>query len=138
MRRLQQEFNLRLDDFCITLSDDEFPSSYLVNIELAAGQTLDRPYALLQRFDALMQSVNEPYGTVREGQVPPPRLRILAPGSFAKLRQRQVDRGMFDSQLKIPHITEDRSFLAALPVNQELRLMACDNCFEELKPLKIP
>lgn len=122
MQHLQQEFNLRLDDFCITLSEDEFPSRYLVNIELANGQILDRPYQLLDRFEYWMREFNNLYGTARESQVPPPRLRILAPGSFAQLRQRQVERGMFDSQLKIPHISEDRNFLSGLPVLQEFEL----------------
>jgi len=44
----------------------------------------------------------------------------LAPGSFARVRQRQVDRGMFDSQLKFPHISEDRGFLADFGVLQEV------------------
>jgi hypothetical protein len=122
MQGLQQEFNLALEDFCITLSDTEFPSRYVVNIELAPGQTLDQPYRFLKRFDDWMGEVNNPYATVRSSQVPPPCLRILAPGSFAQVRQRQVDRGMFDSQLKFPHISEDRSFLADFGVIQELVL----------------
>ncbi|HEY9646117.1 MAG TPA: GH3 auxin-responsive promoter family protein [Chroococcidiopsis sp.] len=116
VQQLQQEFNLCLDDFCITLSDHEFPARYVVNIELAHGQTLDNPLAFLHRFEYWLCEFNNPYGTVRASQVPPPQLRILAPGSFATLRQRQVERGMFDSQLKIPHISEDRMFLAGLTV----------------------
>jgi uncharacterized protein YjbI with pentapeptide repeats len=139
MQHLQQEFNLRLDDFCITLSEDEFPSRYLVNIELANGQILDRPDQLLDRFEYWMREFNNLYGTARESQVPPPRLRILAPGSFAQLRQRQVERGMFDSQLKIPHISEDRNFLSGLPVLQEFELdtwglnVSCDRIQLQLK-----
>ncbi|TVQ22556.1 MAG: hypothetical protein EA367_03825 [Leptolyngbya sp. DLM2.Bin15] len=63
-----------------------------------------------------------PYQTVRQSQVPPPSLRILPPNSFSHIRQRQVSRGMFDSQLKIPHITEDRAFLAEIPVAHEVDL----------------
>ncbi|MDF5729821.1 MAG: GH3 auxin-responsive promoter family protein, partial [Rhizonema sp. PD38] len=34
MQALQQEFSLPLEDFCITLSANDFPARYLVNIEL--------------------------------------------------------------------------------------------------------
>jgi GH3 auxin-responsive promoter len=120
MQALQQELNLRLEDFCITLSETEFPARYVVNIELAIGETLENPNYFLERFDHWMGEFNNPYATVRKSQVPPPCLRILAPGSFAQVRQRQVDRGMFDSQLKFPHISEDRSFLADFGVVQEV------------------
>jgi hypothetical protein len=93
-----------------------------VNIELSPGQVLDNPQAFLKRFEHWMGEFNNPYATVRIGQVPPPTLRILATGSFAQVRQRQVDRGMFDSQLKFPHISEDRSFLADFGVLQEVTL----------------
>jgi GH3 auxin-responsive promoter len=122
MQALQQEFSLRLEDFCITLSDREFPARYIVNVELAAGETLENPVRFLERFEHWMGEFNNPYATVRKSQVPPPFLRILAPGSFAQVRQRQVDRGMFDSQLKFPHISEDRSFLADFRVVQEVAL----------------
>ena len=120
MQILQQEFNLLLEDFCITLSEKEFPAHYLVNIELAPGQILSDPQAFLVRFEHWLRKVNSPYGTVRQGLVPPPRLRIMAPGSFAIVRQRQLEKGMFESQLKFPHISEDRRFLAGLTVEQEV------------------
>ena len=120
IQALQQEFNVRLEDFCITLSETECPARYLVNVELALGQTLDNPAKFLERFEYWMGEFNNPYATVRKGQVPSPCLRILAPGSFAQVRQRQVDRGMFDSQLKFPHISEDRGFLADFGVLQEV------------------
>lgn len=122
MQNLQNEFGLKLEDFCITLSEHEFPARYLVNIELAHGYTLSNPQAFLNRFEAWLTVINTPYGTVRQDQVPSPRLRILAPHSFAQIRQRQVSRGMFDSQLKIPHLSEDREFLKELVVQQEVDL----------------
>jgi hypothetical protein len=67
-----------------------------------------------------MATFNEPYGTVRQSQVPPPRLRVLRSGSFVEVRRRQVQRGMFDSQLKILHIQNDASLLANLPIDQEI------------------
>lgn len=122
MQALQQEFNLPLEDFCITLSEHDFPARYLVNIELAPNQALNNLQAFLARFDRRLQEVNTPYEISRRDPVPTPRLRILTNGSFAILRQRQVLRGIPDSQLKFPHISEDRSFLAGLTVEQEVRL----------------
>lgn len=119
MQALQQEFGIALEDFCITLSEYEVPAHYLVNIELATGQHLANPEAFLTRFDYWMGEFNHPYATVRKDQVPPPHLRILAPGSFAVVRQRQLLRGTSDSQLKIPHIHEDRRFLDGLEILQE-------------------
>lgn len=128
MQQLQHEFGIHLDDFCITLSDHEFPARYIVNIELSNEQSLSHPVKFLHQFEYWLREVNQPYATVRDSQVPPPCLRILAPGSFAKLRQRQVERGMFDSQLKIPHITEDRHFLSDLPILQEIDFDGVVHC----------
>ena len=122
LQALQQEFGLKLEDFCITLSADAFPSAYLINVELSTGETLGDPQAFLKRFDHWMGEFNNPYATVRSSQVPPPRLRILAPGSFAIVRQRQTQRGTSESQLKILHISEDRRFLEGLVVLREVYL----------------
>ena len=122
MQPLQQEFGLQLEDFCITLSDREFPSPYLVNIELAIGQPIADAAAFLKRFDDWLGEFNHPYATVRSSQVPPPRLRILESGSFAIVRQRQIDRGTSASQLKILHISEDRRFLEGLTVLEEVQM----------------
>ncbi len=120
MQALQQEFKVTLEDFCITLSRREFPARYLVNIELANGETLDELQEFLRRFDDWMGEFNNPYRTVRSSEVPPPRLRVLVPGSFTQVRQRQIDRGIPDSQLKIPHISEDRYLLDGLEVMHEV------------------
>ncbi|MBH8573239.1 GH3 auxin-responsive promoter family protein [Nostocaceae cyanobacterium CENA369] len=122
MQALQQEFGLPLEDFCITLSENDFPAHYLVNIELAPDRTLSNPQAFLSSFDDKLKQINLYYGSKRPDQVPAPRLRILEPGSFAIVRQRQLQRGVPDSQLKFPHISEDRNFLAGLKVEQEVRL----------------
>ncbi|GAB4442733.1 MAG: GH3 auxin-responsive promoter [Cyanobacteria bacterium J069] len=122
MEILQQAFPVKLQDFCITLSADEFPARYLVNIELAPGYVLERPQAFLAQFDHWLKVLNQPYATVRQDQVPSPRLRILAPGSFATLHQRQVNRGMFDSQLKLLHISENRTLLEGLTMQYEADL----------------
>lgn len=123
MQGLQHEFNVALEDFCITLSEAEFPAHYLVNIELAANQTLPDPDAFLSSFERRLQAANTFYALNRQNQIPAPRLRILAPGSFAILRQRQLQKGIPDSQLKFPHVSEDRSFLAGLTVLQEFQLI---------------
>ncbi|MBW4637254.1 MAG: GH3 auxin-responsive promoter family protein [Gloeocapsa sp. UFS-A4-WI-NPMV-4B04] len=122
MQALQQEFRLSLEDFCITLSEDDFPARYLANIELTSGTTLSDPQAFLTSFDRRLQEVNTHYEISRRDTIPPPRLRILTKGSFAILRQRQLQKGIPDSQLKFPHISEDRSFLTGLTVEHEIRL----------------
>ena len=122
MQAVQQEFGLLLEDFCITLSENDFPARYLVNIELANGYTLKDPQIFLEECDRKLQAANTHYEISRKDPIPPPRLRILAPGSFTILRQRQIERGVPDSQLKFPHISEDRNFLAELEIEQEVRL----------------
>lgn len=122
MQALQQEFNLSLEDFCITLSEDVIPAHYLVNIELTPGQTLSHPQDFLASFDHKLKEIHANYEVKRRDQVPPPRLRILQPGSFTIFRQRLLKKGIPDSQLKFPHISEDRNFLAELVVEQEFRL----------------
>lgn len=121
---LQSEFEITLEDFCITLSNHEFPSRYLVNIELAPDHSLHKPELFLERFEYWMGVFNNPYATVRSSNVPSPKLRILASGSFEKIRQLYVQKGIPDSQLKIPHISEDRNFLTDLEVIQEINYPA--------------
>jgi hypothetical protein len=104
------------------LSETDFPARYLINIELAASYRLDNAQSFLASCDRKLQEANTHYEISRKDAIPPPRLRILAPGSFGILRQRQLERGIPDSQLKFPHISEDRQFLAGLSVEQEIRL----------------
>ncbi|MUL37312.1 GH3 auxin-responsive promoter family protein [Gloeocapsopsis dulcis] len=122
MQALQHEFNLPLEDFCITLSENDFPARYIVNIELALGYKLDDPQAFLRRFDSKLQEVNTHYEISRKDTIPAPQLQILAPGSFSTIRQQQLQRGIPDSQLKFPHISEDRHFLAGLLVEKKFNL----------------
>lgn len=122
MQVLLQEFNVELEDFCITLSENDFPARYLINIELASGCSLEKPQAFLERCDRLLGDYNTHYQISRKSDIPPPRLRLLENGSFGILRQRQIARGIPDSQLKFPHISEDRKFLEGLTVEREIRL----------------
>jgi hypothetical protein len=121
MGRLQQEFNIDLDDFCVTLSEREIPAHYWVNLELSAESRLDRPEILLQRFDEVLQEENGHYQIMRRDQVPAPGLRILERGSFESLRHRLIREGKGENQLKIPHVSEDRKLLADLAVAHEIR-----------------
>ena len=124
MQTLQREFQLSLEDFCITLSEHEIPPHYLVNIELTRGQQLTAPQSFLENFDRHLQKVNLQYQLRRRDQIPPPRLRILAPGSFEQFRQRQLNQGIPDTQLKILHISENRQCLQGLTIEQEFSLSA--------------
>ena len=122
MQRLQQMFDVSLENFCITLSEDKFPAHYLVNIELIPGSTLDDPEKFLRMFDLTLKEIQTFYEIKRRDQIPPPRLRILASGSFAQLRQRMLQRGVAEDLLKFTHLSEDRALLAGLTVAQEVRL----------------
>lgn len=128
MGELTQEFGLLLRDFCITLSEKDCPPNYLVNIELAAGDRLNNPESFLRQFDEKLKIINFYYGLKRSLEViPPPRLRILASGSFEIICQREVERGMPEFKLKYPHVSEYRNFLAGLTVLKEVRLPEDNN-----------
>jgi GH3 auxin-responsive promoter len=122
MQRLQQRFQVSLENFCITLSDGGIPSHYWVNIELAPGSNLSDPEAFIRCFDDYLKEIHISYEVKRRDQVPPPRLRLLAPGSFATVRQQMVQRGIPESQLKFPHISENRMFLSGLTVEREVAI----------------
>lgn len=123
MAELTKEFGLSLTDFCITLSEEDFPANYLVNIELAVANELNNPESFLLRFDEQLKVINPYYGVKRNSEgLPPPRLRILELGSFEIISQRQIKKGFSDFQLKHPHISENRDFLAGLTVLKEVRL----------------
>ncbi len=120
MRRLQQEFNFNLEDFCVTLSEHEIPAHYWVNLELDTHSRLENPEALLQRFDTILQQENSHYQVMRRDQVPPPGLRILEQGSFETLRRQMIQKGTGENQLKVPHISENRILLTHLGVETEI------------------
>ncbi|NCJ07042.1 GH3 auxin-responsive promoter [Synechococcales cyanobacterium C] len=122
MSRLQAQFGVTLDDFCVTLSATEIPAHYLVNLELIPGSEINNPQTFLQAFDQELQQENPHYQVMRRMDVPPPRLRILAPGSFEQLRQRLIQAGASEIQLKVTHVSEDRQYLADLPIVAEIQL----------------
>jgi hypothetical protein len=120
MRRLQEEFGIALDDFCVTLSEQGIPSHYWVNVELKGGERLEQPIQFLHRFDEVLQEENSHYQVMRKDQVPPPHLRVLASGSFDQLRQRLLQEGIPEHQLKVPHVSEDRQLLQNFGVQKEV------------------
>lgn len=122
MQQLQQEFSVTLENFCVTLAKNEIPPHYLVNLELAPGHALENPVQFLQRFDEILSRLHTPYGQKRPAPIPNPRLRLLAPGSFQELRQRILDQGVLESQIKLPHLTEDRTYLDGLRVEWEVQM----------------
>jgi hypothetical protein len=123
MQSLLQEFNVTLEDFCFTLSENDFPARYLINIELVKEQKIADLEKFLVRCDRLLGEVNTHYQIRRKSDIPSPYLRILAPGSFAIIRQRYLDKGIPDSQLKFPHLSEDRKFLEGITIEKEVRLV---------------
>jgi len=123
MQRLQQEFGIALENFCITLTSGEVPPPYLVNIELAPEQHLSDPEQFIRRFDEVLCELQVSYAKKRPDLIPSPRLRLMRTGSFAQLRQKLVEKGMLESQIKLPKLTGDRHYLDALPVEKEIRLV---------------
>jgi GH3 auxin-responsive promoter len=123
VQALQQDFGVLLEDFCMTLSERLVSAYYVLNIELAPAQTLDHPQAFLAEFDRRLQAANTSYALKRQSNdIPSPQLRILEPGSFNELRHRPIQEGGFNHQLKLPHISQDREFLADLPITQVYEL----------------
>lgn len=122
MKTLHKDFGPILQDFCVTLSMHEIPAHYLVNIELTTGRSLEDPRVFLYRFDERLKSVNWLYEMQRSDRIPPPKLRILASGSFAELRQRLVARASPNADIKLPHVSEDRQLLSGLAVLEEFDL----------------
>lgn len=122
MKTLMREFNLPLENFCVTLSDDEIPARYLVHIEVMSGHTLRNAEAFLNRFEQELQQANPSYAVKRPALVPSPRLLILETGSFATVRQHLLQRGVVESQLKFPHVVSDRRLLTGVSVKQVIQL----------------
>ncbi|MEM7553617.1 MAG: GH3 auxin-responsive promoter family protein [Cyanobacteria bacterium P01_A01_bin.84] len=122
MHSVQKEFNLPLENFCVTLST-QVPSRYLVNIELLPDAPLKNPREFLAQFETKLQQANTSYGDKRQHNViPQPHLRILVPGSFALVREKLLKRGIPDTHLKFPHISDNRQFLNGLTIQQEIKL----------------
>ena len=122
MATLQQE-SLPIEDFCVTLSESLVEPYYLLNLELSGETTLSDPKQFLQAFDQQMQRANESYAIKRQkNDITAPQLNILAPGSFKQLRQRRLKSGVFDdAQVKLAHISCDRTLLDGITITEQIR-----------------
>lgn len=115
MRRLRAETGIVIEDFCVSLSD-ELPARYLLNIELSPGTVLDNPNHCIDTFDRVLREIHERYRVRRSDSIPAPELRVLAPGSFARLKARAADAPGSDTNVKIRHTADDRHYLDGLEV----------------------
>lgn len=121
MAALQEK--LPVQDFCVTLSESLTEPYYILNVELtqeAQPHTLDH---FLQAFDQQMQQANESYGLKRQkNDITAPQLNVLAAGSFKQLRQRRLKPGSSDDvQVKLPHISSDRTLLEGITITHKIR-----------------
>ena len=119
---------LPIEDFCVTLSESLVEPYYVVNVELAHGTDTAHisPQHLqhfLQAFDRQMQQANESYGFKRQkNDITLPQLNVLAAGSFRQLRQQRLKPGVTDdAQVKLSHISCDRTLLKDLTILHQVR-----------------
>lgn len=115
MDQLLKDFDLALYDYCVMLSD-EAPARYVLNIEPMDLQDLPDLSALIAGFDEILQSLHLNYRNNRRDMVPPPMLRVLAPGSFSAVLAKSIDGPGADTNIKLLHITDDRSYLQGVNV----------------------
>lgn len=126
MATLQDQLILKdimIEDFCVTLSESLVEPFYSLNIELTGEITLPHPEQFLQAFDHQIQAANESYALKRKkNDITAPQLNILAPGSFKQLRQRRLKPGVADdAQVKLSHISCDRTLLDGITITQQIR-----------------
>jgi hypothetical protein len=130
IQQLQQTFDITLENFCVTLSKQGIPPHYLLNIELAPDKQLHHPEQFLRHFDSVLSQIHPSYGKKRPDLIPNPRLRLLAPGSFQQLRQHAMEKGTLDTQVKLPHLSDNRDYLDGVTVEQEICFALASNLVE--------
>ncbi|NJN23427.1 MAG: GH3 auxin-responsive promoter family protein [Acaryochloridaceae cyanobacterium RL_2_7] len=118
MSRLEKQYDVKIINFCITLTD-EIPPRYVVNVELARGDRLQSPQSFIQRYEQFLTEVHNIYGVKRKDQLKPPILRILHPGTFQRLQEQMVQKGVGEAQIKLPKISNDRQLFAESAVMEE-------------------
>jgi hypothetical protein len=103
----------RLDPTWFTLVPDasgERPG-YVLHLELPPGVTLDEA-AFATRVDAALSEASYDYARLRVAQqLGPITLKPIAPGSYHAVRQRKVQDGSAEAQLKTAHLTPDADTL---------------------------
>ncbi|ASC71368.1 GH3 auxin-responsive promoter [Halomicronema hongdechloris C2206] len=126
MAALQRQHALAVEDFCLTLSSDILAPYYVLNMELSApgptGMSQINLETWLVEFDRQLQRANPSYGLKRQAHdIRPPQLNLLSPGSFRQLRRQRLAPGQADdAQVKLPHISEQRTLLEGLSVLQQI------------------
>jgi len=99
------------------------PPRYALYAELGDSMTTERSREFLRAFDRSLCEQNIEYEAKREStRLGAPVLRRVAPGSYQALRQKRVAEGAPESQVKIPQLSTDMEFGAALDVLEEVRL----------------
>ncbi|MFE4105722.1 GH3 auxin-responsive promoter family protein [Almyronema epifaneia] len=119
---LKQHHALAIEDFCITLSENWVDPYYVLNLELTPNAPVPPLPAVLADFDRQLQAANQSYALKRQkNDILPPRLNLLDSGSFATLRQHRLKPGTPDTaQVKLPHISSDRTLLAEVKIQQQV------------------
>ena len=99
------------------------PPRYALYAELGDSMTTERSREFLRAFDRSLCEQNIEYEAKREStRLGAPVLRRVAPGSYQALRQKRVAEGAPESQVKIPQLSTDMEFGAALECSRRCSL----------------
>jgi hypothetical protein len=99
------------------------PPRYALYAELGDSMTTERSREFLRVFDRSLCEQNIEYEAKREStRLGAPVLKRVAAGSYQALRQKRVAEGAPESQVKIPQLSTDMEFGAALEVLEEVSL----------------
>jgi hypothetical protein len=108
-----------LADYALAPDLDRLPYRYVVYAEVRGPAAAD-PAALASRLDALLGAANPAYVTLarQNGRLAPLELRLVAPGGFEQLLERERGRsgGLNVNQVKVPRLLrlpEQRALLEA-------------------------
>jgi hypothetical protein len=114
--------DLTLTGFSVTLRMADTPR-LLLAVEEGGCLSEEERKGLTRRFDESLQVLNVEYHAKRKSErLAPPALEVLPNGSFARYRQRLVEAGRPEGQIKPPHLLlseEEMGSLAALPEDSD-------------------
>jgi len=97
------------------------PPRYAFFLELGQPMSDEKLRGVATHLDHALCEENVEYETKRESlRLGPPLLRIVAPGTYDAFRQRRVSEGAPEAQVKIPHLTPDRTFGNEFAVVREI------------------
>jgi hypothetical protein len=115
---------LEIESFTVVPAATGFPR-YVALVEFkdsAANGGGAQPGQFAARFDRALAESNVEYGSKRSSQrLAAPELWIVAPGSFAAQRQRRVDQGTSDSQIKPTHLSRNAALAEAFEIVEKHR-----------------